>query len=49
VKKSRGARLHTSAGPIAVLSDTKLREVIGGRIGGPQVQMQHENQVFTKP
>jgi chromatin remodeling complex protein RSC6 len=30
-----------------VLPDSKLRDVIGGRAGGVQIQIQHENQVFT--
>jgi hypothetical protein len=32
---------------LIVLSDSKLRDVIGGRAGGVQIQMQHENQVVT--
>jgi hypothetical protein len=32
---------------LTVLPDSKLRDVIGGRVAGVQIQMQHENQVFT--
>jgi len=30
-----------------VLPDSQLRDVVGGRVGGVQIQMQHENQVVT--
>jgi hypothetical protein len=40
------ARKDQVADKATVLTDSKLRHVIGGHIGGPQAQ-QHENQVFT--
>ncbi|HET7503185.1 MAG TPA: hypothetical protein VFK02_19330 [Kofleriaceae bacterium] len=49
MKKSRSNRFPLPAAPIAVLPDTKLREIVGGRIGGAPLPMQHENQVFTTP
>ncbi|HEU4730847.1 MAG TPA: hypothetical protein VFT22_23290 [Kofleriaceae bacterium] len=49
MKKSRRDRLPTTTAPIAVLPETKLREVVGGRAGGAPIPTQHENQVFTPP
>jgi hypothetical protein len=35
------------AAKATVLPDCQLRDVIGGRVGGAQIQMQHENQVVA--
>jgi hypothetical protein len=40
------ARKDPVADQATVLTDAKLRHVIGGHTGGAQAQ-QHENQVFT--